>query len=130
MLDPERRRKLHTVVNTEIREFQIATGRILLSGIKEGACAKCNTFKHLFNTRFHLTINNEGWITLATQDDVMDHVQVKTARKTIKKQLHQFKNNLKQNVDNGADYLIVFALFLRTGDKKITAKEVFREWEP
>ena len=81
-----------------------------------------NTYKHLFNTRFHLTFNNEGGITLATQDDVIDHVQVKTARKTINEKGHQFKNNLKQIVDNGADYLIVFALFLRAGDNKITDK--------
>ena len=125
ILDSERRRRFHSSINAEITEFQHATGKILLSGIKEDACAIYDTFQHMYNTRFNTTVNNEGWFTLATQDAVIDLVDAKTPRKTINEKLHQFKNNLIEMVDSIADILIVFVLPMAKDTNRLLLREFF-----
>ena len=125
ILDTERRRRLTSLANTEITEYQISTGKILQNGIREDACAVFDTFQNMYNTRFTTTVDNEGWFILATQDAVQDLVDTDTPRKTINEKLQQFKNSLKEMVDNIADILIVFVLPSAKDNNRLLLREFF-----
>ena len=64
----------------------------------------------MYNTRFHTTVDHEGWFTMATHDAVQDIMLAGTPQKTINEKIHKFKNNLKEMIDKIGDILIAFVL--------------------
>ena len=125
ILDPERRKRNHLLIKSEVTEFPLATGKLLLSVIKEDACAIFDTFQHMYNTRFNTTVDHEGWFTIATHDAVQDLVLAGIPQKTINEKIHKFKNNLKEMIDKIADILIVFVLPKAKENNRLLLREFF-----
>ena len=125
LLDPERRRSKHLQINFEINECKLAIGKVLLSGIREDACAVFDTFQNLYNRRFKTTVDDEGWFTIATLEAVNELKEAKTQQSIINEKTRLFKNNLKLMIDDIADYLIVFVLPKARETNRLLLREFF-----